>query len=38
VLYQGFEAVVDIATGEIIAGRLPRSAAHIIRDWVLRRN
>ena len=37
VLYQGFEAVVDIATGEIFGGRLPPNAARIVREWVLRR-
>jgi hypothetical protein len=28
---------VDIATGEVSGGRLPRNAARIVRDWVLRR-
>jgi len=37
VLYQGFEAVVDIATGEVSGGRLPRNTARIVRNWVLLR-
>jgi hypothetical protein len=32
VLYQGFEAVVDIPTGEVSGGSLPRNAARIVRD------
>ena len=34
--YQGFEAFVDIATGEVTRGRLPNRAASIVRDWCLR--
>ena len=34
--YQGFEANVAIATGEIIAGDLPRNAARIVKEWALR--
>ena len=37
VLYQGFEAVVDIETGAIEGGRLPPNAARIVREWVSRR-
>jgi hypothetical protein len=37
VLYQGFEAVVDIETGAITGGRLPPNAARIVREWVLLR-
>lgn len=33
--YQGFEAVINIYTGEIIEGKLPRSAARIVREWAL---
>lgn len=33
--YQGLEAFVSIETGEIIAGRLPKSAARIVRQWAL---
>ena len=35
--YQGHEANVSIATGEIIAGKLPRNAARIVREWALQR-
>lgn len=33
--YQGFEAFVSIATGEVIEGRLPIQAARLVRDWCL---
>lgn len=33
--YQGFEALVDIRSGEISEGRLPRRAAAIVKDWCL---
>jgi hypothetical protein len=33
--YQGFEAFVEIETGEVIAGSLPRKAARIVRQWAL---
>jgi hypothetical protein len=33
-VYGGFEANVDIATGEVIAGHLPRNAARLVRQWV----
>jgi hypothetical protein len=31
--YQGFEALIRIADGEIIEGKLPRPAARIVREW-----
>ena len=34
--YQGFEALVDIRTGEVTLGRLPRRAATLVKDWCLR--
>ena len=34
--YQGDEALFDIRTGEVIAGRLPRSAARLVTDWMTR--
>jgi hypothetical protein len=34
--YQGFEALIDIATGEVSQGRLPRKAAAIVKEWCLR--
>ena len=34
-LYQGFEALVGIEDGEVIAGNLPRTASTIVRDWTL---
>jgi hypothetical protein len=33
-IYQGFEALVAIETGEVIGGRLPPRAVRIVRDWV----
>jgi hypothetical protein len=33
--YQGFEAFVGIADGEIIRGSLPKKAARIVRQWAL---
>jgi Domain of unknown function (DUF4160) len=36
-LYQGFEALVEIETGEIIRGRLPPAAATLMKGWVLAR-
>ena len=37
VLYQGYEALLAIETGEVIAGSLPASALRIIRPWLTRR-
>ncbi len=34
--YQGFEALVDIRTGEVTAGRLPSKAAVIVKEWCQR--
>ena len=34
--YQGFEALVSLATGEVCQGRLPKKAAAIVKDWCLR--
>ena len=31
--YQGVEALVGIANGEILEGKLPRSAARIVKEW-----
>jgi hypothetical protein len=33
--YQGFEAFVEIRTGEMAEGRLPRKAAAIVKEWCL---
>jgi hypothetical protein len=33
--YQGFEAFVSIATGDVMVGNLPRKAAKIVRQWAL---
>jgi hypothetical protein len=33
--YQGFEAFVAIATGEVLEGRLPIQAERLVRDWCL---
>ena len=33
--YQGQEANVSIATGEIIAGSLPRNARRLVKAWAL---
>lgn len=37
VLYQGFEALVSIDGGDVIAGSLPPAALRIIRPWMARR-
>jgi hypothetical protein len=34
-VYGEFEANVAIATGEIIEGRLPQSAARLVKEWAL---
>jgi uncharacterized protein DUF4160 len=31
--YQGHEAFVDISTGEVLEGRLPKNAARLVKDW-----
>ena len=33
--YQGHEAFVDILTGEVIDGKLPRTAARIVKEWCM---
>ena len=33
--YQGFEALVDIQTGQVSNGKLPRKVAAIVREWCL---
>jgi hypothetical protein len=33
--YQGFEAFVAIATGEVFEGRLPAQARRLVREWCL---
>lgn len=33
--YQGFEALVNIQTGEVSKGKLPRKVAAIVSDWCL---
>ena len=32
--YQGFEALFDIRTGEILAGELPRAATRMVVEWI----
>jgi hypothetical protein len=36
-LYQGFEALIAIETGEVIGGQLPPNAIRIVQEWVLLR-
>jgi hypothetical protein len=31
--YQGFEALVNVATGEVTEGELPRKVASIVKEW-----
>jgi hypothetical protein len=33
--YQGFEALVRIADGEVTEGNLPRKVAAIVKEWCL---
>jgi hypothetical protein len=35
--YQGFEALIAIDDGAVIAGSLPRGALRIIQPWIARR-
>jgi hypothetical protein len=35
--YQGFEALIEIGTGEVIGGSLPAPALRILRPWIARR-
>jgi len=38
-LYQGFEALIAIETGEVIGGQLPPNALRIVQEWTaLRRS
>jgi hypothetical protein len=37
VLYQGFEALIAIESGEVIAGELPPAALRLVMRWVERR-
>ena len=32
--YQGYEALIDIRSGEVIKGKLPKKAIKIIKEWV----
>jgi len=36
-IYQGFEALIAIETGEVIGGQLPPNALRIVQQWVLLR-
>lgn len=36
VLYQGYLASIEIETGEIIAGELPRTSRRILKEWTIR--
>ena len=33
--YQGFEALIDIASGDVRDGELPRKVAAIVKEWCL---
>ena len=33
--YQGFEALIVIADGSVLAGSLPNKALRIVQDWVV---
>ncbi len=33
--YQGFEALVQISTGEVSEGNVPRKVAAIVKEWCL---
>lgn len=33
--YQGHEALVTVATGELVAGSLPKRAHRLVKDWCL---
>ena len=33
--YQGFEALVQIPTGQVSVGKLPRKVAAIVQEWCL---
>ena len=31
--YQGFEALIDISSGDVSQGKLPRKVAAIVKEW-----
>ena len=31
--YQGYEALIDINSGQVIKGKLPKKAVKIIKEW-----
>lgn len=33
--YQGFKALVNIRTGEVSKGKLPKKAAQLVKEWCL---
>ena len=33
--YQGHEALVEISTGQVLQGNLPKKAARLVSDWCL---
>ena len=33
--YQGHEAIIDLKSGEILRGSLPKKAAKIIKEWTM---
>ena len=35
--YAGHEAYISIETGEVLEGRLPKTAARLVREWTLAR-
>lgn len=35
VAYQGDEALVHIETGEVMAGKIPKKAKVLVRDWCI---
>jgi len=35
VQYQGFEALIDLPTGQVSKGKLPRKVAAIVQEWCL---
>jgi hypothetical protein len=36
-VYQGYEALIALQTGEVIGGMLPAKALRIVQEWVLLR-
>lgn len=37
VVYSGFEALVDIRSGDVIRGSLPRRVERLIQEWIEKR-